>query len=235
MSGDLRALKEEIIRRADFSGQDLLPAIVQDYKSGKVLMVAYVNNEALERTIETGYTWFYSRSRGELWNKGETSGNLQKVVSVALDCDNDAILIKVDPLGPSCHTGKESCFYNIYKLDDSYEALDEVIESGTAGVGDQAFEDMFYHLEDVIKKRLDERPEDSYVVKLNDKGENNIFKKLGEETAELIIALKEKERKEIVHEASDLVFHMMLSLKRADVSISEIIEELKDRHQERGR
>ncbi len=203
----------ELVEKTDFSKGNV-PAIVQDVSTGQVLMLAYMNREALKKTIETGYTWFYSRSRGELWNKGETSGNKQKVKSIKLDCDSDTLLLEVEPMGPACHTGRYSCFYKSH-------------EFGSKPV------DMLYYLEKIIKKRLENRPEGSYVVKLSDKGENSVLKKLGEESAEMIMAVKDNNRKEIVHEGADLIFHLLLSLEKTEVSIKDLIEELESRHQEK--
>lgn len=208
---------DELINETDFSKGGIIPAIVQDSETGRVLMLAYMNHEALIKTIETGYTWFYSRSRNKLWNKGETSGNKQRVQDMALDCDKDTLLVKVKPQGPACHTGRESCFFNDLNL--NYENLEPA--------------DMFSYLEKIIKERLEKRPEASYVVKLNDKGENNVLKKLGEESAELIMAVKEKNNQEIVHEAADLIFHLLISLERTDVCLDDVILELKKRHQEK--
>ena len=216
--------QDALLNKVDFSKSGLVPAIVQDSETNKVLMLAYMNKEALEKTVGTGYTWFYSRSRGKLWNKGETSGNKQKVTSIAVDCDSDTLLVYVKPLGPACHTGKETCFFDNHAI-----GIHNVKKSE---INSENSEDMFYYLEKVIKERLEKRPENSYVVKLNDKGENNVLKKIGEESAELIMAIKEKNDPEIVHEAADLIFHILLSLEWTNVSLADVIDELKKRHKD---
>lgn len=229
MTKRIETLKKEIIQQVDFSKGGIIPAIIKDHRSGDVLMLAYMNEKALTKTLETGYTWFYSRSKDRLWNKGESSGNKQQVVSLSLDCDKDAILVEVIPHGPSCHKGEESCFHHHYQLKEKEAAETE------GEVREKSSEDMFFYLENIIKKRLLEKPAGSYVVKLNEKGENSILKKLGEETSELIMAIKDDKKDEIVHEASDLIFHLILSLKRSEVSLDEVIKELEKRHQEKGR
>jgi phosphoribosyl-ATP pyrophosphohydrolase/phosphoribosyl-AMP cyclohydrolase len=186
-------------------GKDnLVPAIVQDYLSGKVLMVGYMNKESLQRTLETGETWFWSRSREVLWHKGATSGNTQKLVNISLDCDLDTILMEVIPQGPACHLGTESCF-----KEGSNLFLDD--------------------LRKIIKKRYQERPEGSYTSYLFDKGLDKILKKVGEEGAEVIIAAKNPDKKELVYEAADLLFHLLVLFEERQIDFRQILHELKER------
>ena len=192
-----------------FDERGLIPAIVQNAATREVLTLAYMNRESLAKTIETQQTWFWSRSRGELWHKGETSGNTQKVVSLALDCDADAILVLVDPAGPACHSGATSCFET---------------GSNTTGIGsvlDQLFE--------LIQSREHERPSNSYTTYLFDEGLDKILKKLGEESAETIIASKNEDRGRVVSEVADLMYHLLVLLVARGVSLEEISQELGQR------
>jgi len=191
-----------------FDERGLIPAIVQDAKTREVLTLAYMNRESVARTIETGETWFWSRSRNELWHKGETSGNTQRVVSLALDCDRDAIVVLVDPKGPACHTGAVSCFAT-----DGSESLSSLLEQ-------------LYHL---IESRQRERPAGSYTTYLFDAGLDKILKKFGEESAETIIAAKNEDKEPLVSEVSDLVYHLLVLLVARGVSLEAIAEELKQR------
>jgi phosphoribosyl-ATP pyrophosphohydrolase len=188
-----------------FDERGLIPAIVQNAKTREVLTLAYMNEESLARTIETGQTWFWSRSRNELWHKGETSGNTQQVVSLALDCDRDAIVVLVDPAGPACHTGAVSCF--------------EIAQSGS----------LLTRLYDLIQNRERERPSGSYTTYLFEEGLDKILKKLGEESAETIIAAKNDDRGRLVSEVSDLVYHLLVLLVARGVSLEEIANELEQR------
>lgn len=195
-----------------FDERGLIPAIVQNAATREVLTLAYMNRESLAKTIESQQTWFWSRSRGELWHKGETSGNTQHVVSVTLDCDRDAIVVLVDPAGPACHTGATSCFET---------------GSNTTGIG--AVLDQLYEL---IQTREHDRPSNSYTTYLFDEGIDKILKKLGEESAETIIAAKNDEPGRLVSEVSDLVYHLLVLLVARGVSLEEIAKELAQR---RGR
>lgn len=196
-----------------FDESGLVPAIVQNVKTREVLTLAYMNQESLKRTIETGQTWFWSRSRNELWHKGETSGNTQQVVSLALDCDRDAIVVLVDPAGPACHTGAISCF----------DVAEDSIEVGR--VLDELYQ--------VIESRERERPAGSYTTYLFNEGIDKILKKVGEESAETIIAAKNEERERLASEVSDLLYHLVVLLVARGVSLEEVTNELKQRR--RGR
>lgn len=198
-----------------FDERGLIPAIVQNAATREVLTLAYMNRESLTKTMETQQTWFWSRSRGELWHKGETSGNTQQVVSLTLDCDRDAIVVLVDPAGPACHTGANSCFdiqSTKHKVQSSYDF---------GSVLDQLYE--------LIQSRERERPVNSYTTYLFEEGIDKILKKLGEESAETIIAAKNDDQGRLVSEVSDLVYHLLVLLVACGVSLEEIAKELKQR------
>lgn len=188
-----------------FDERGLIPAIVQNAKTREVLTLAYMNKESLARTIETNETWFWSRSRNELWHKGETSGNTQHVVSLSLDCDRDAIVVLVDPAGPACHTGAVSCFDVPSK------------------------QSLLTRLYELIQSRERERPTGSYTTYLFAEGLDKILKKLGEESAETIIAAKNDDRARLVSEVSDLVYHLLVLLVARGVTLEEIANELEQR------
>lgn len=188
-----------------FDEHGLIPAIVQDASTREVLTLAYMNRESLARTIDTRETWFWSRSRNELWHKGETSGNTQQVVDLVADCDGDAIVVLVEPAGPACHTGARSCFDLKHDVD-------------LAGVLTELYR--------LIESRGRERPEGSYTTYLFDQGIDKILKKVGEESAETIIAAKNEETKPLVSEVSDLIYHLLVLLVARGVSLDQIREEM---------
>lgn len=196
-----------------FDSNGLVPAVVQDYKTGEVLMLAYMNQESLDRTIETGKTWFYSRSRQALWNKGETSGHFQYVKSISFDCDCDSVLVKVEQSGPACHTGNKSCFFN------------QEIESD-----DCLNYSVLYNVADIIQDRRLNPKEGSYTNYLFDKGIDKILKKVGEESAEVIIASKNTDPDETIYEMADLFFHCLVLLNEKNIDLEEIFRELKKRY-----
>ena len=202
-----------------FDEKGLVPAIVQDVETKEVLTLAYMNKESLEKTLLTGETWFYSRSRQQLWHKGETSGNTQKVTEIRYDCDQDALVVLVKPAGPACHTGTVSCF-----TESLYQADGETVRTT-----EQA-EDFLYELEKVIAEREAERPEGSYTTYLFEKGVDKILKKVGEEAAEVIIAAKNRDSEELKWEVSDLFFHVLVLLKEQNLPFSEIQKNLRERH-----
>src|SRR6056297_2578799 len=200
-----------------FNDKGLIPAIVQDANTKDVLMLAYVNETSFKKTLESGETWFYSRSRQELWHKGATSGNTQKIEDIYYDCDQDTLLILVKPAGPACHTGKTSCFYR--KLAESKDKKerydkDEIIN-------------MLYNL---IKSRKNELPEDSYTTYLFEEGIDKILKKIGEESSEVIIAAKNEPQNELVYETADLIYHLMVLLVEKEVNLDQIKDELSERY-----
>ena len=182
----------------------LIPAIVQDHQNGEVLMLAWMNAESLQRTIDTGETWFWSRSRQALWNKGATSGNRQRVVHIATDCDRDTLLITVEPEGPACHTGDRSCFR-------------EVPLTGPA------------QLMQTLKSRNEERPEGSYSASLFAAGKNRILKKVGEEATEVVIAAMNEGRERLTSEIADLFFHLSVLLSSEGMTWEEVYRELEQR------
>jgi len=193
-----------------FDEKGLIPAIVQDSKTGRVLMMAYMNEESLRITMEEGRTCFWSRSRGRLWRKGETSGNIQKVVSIKADCDGDALLISVDKEGPACHTGSESCFFNT------------VCEDGESFTCEGLYE--------LIRGRKEAPREGSYTSYLFEKGLEKILKKIGEESCEVVIAAMKGDKRETVYEIADLVYHLMVLMAEAGISLDDIRAELASRH-----
>ncbi|MEK3884927.1 bifunctional phosphoribosyl-AMP cyclohydrolase/phosphoribosyl-ATP diphosphatase HisIE [Paenibacillus sp. PL2-23] len=203
-----------------WDSQGLVPAIVQDAISKEVLMMAYMNAESLQKSIESGSTWFWSRSRGELWNKGATSGHTQRIASMAYDCDGDTLLVRVVQQGPACHTGSYSCFFN-------------GIEVQGAELAAEANADRFGilgRLETVIAERHAERPAGAYTTYLFEKGVDKILKKVGEESAEVIIAAKNQDNVELRSEAGDLLFHLMVLLRERGLPLDEIMAELESRH-----
>lgn len=193
----------------------LLPVVVADARSGEVLTLAYANREALERTLRERSTYLYSRSRGALWHKGETSGNTQRVLAVAYDCDADALLYRVIPEGPACHTGAPTCFHN------------HIFSEG--GSRDGAFHRALTHLEGTLERRKDASPEESYAAKLYAGGVDRIGKKIGEEATEVVIAAKNGSRAELVWESADLLFHLLVLLQHAGITLDEVGEELLSR------
>ncbi len=195
-----------------FDDKGLIPAIVVDAISKKVLTLAYMNKESLEISIEKGLTCFYSRSRDELWLKGETSGNYQHIVSITADCDNDALVVMVEKDGPACHTGTDSCFTKpVWESDElhefSYEGLIEL-----------------------IRGRKTDKKEGSYTTYLFEKGLDKILKKVGEECTEVIIGAKSDDKKETIYEIADLAYHVMVLMIEMGISLEDIHRELASRH-----
>lgn len=201
--------------------QGLIPAIVQDESTKEVLTLAYMNKESLAKTIETKETWFYSRSREELWHKGETSGNKQKVKAIQYDCDKDALLVKVEPVGPACHTGAVSCFHETIWSDETEKVSAEEPSDDS---------NFLLQLEKVIAEREQQRPEGSYTTYLFEQGVDKILKKVGEESAEVIIAAKNRDHDELKWEVSDLFYHVLVLLREQGLPYSQIEEVLRERH-----
>ena len=195
-----------------FDENGLIPAVVVDAVTKKVLMLAYMNEESLRISIEKELCCFYSRSRKELWLKGETSGNYQHIVSITADCDRDALKVVVEPDGPACHLGTESCFeYPVYESDERHEFSYE-------------------GLMELIRGRKTEKKEGSYTTYLFEKGLDKILKKVGEESTEVIIAAKAEDKKETVYEIADLAYHVMVLMVEAGISLEDIHRELASRH-----
>ena len=197
----------------DFDKSDgLIPAIIQDEQTRQVLMMGYMNHEALNKTMESGLVTFYSRSKDRLWTKGETSGNHLKAISIQQDCDADTLLVMAQPVGPACHIGETSCFHQF-----------EYDEPGKA--------DFLLQLEKLLISRKKELPEDSYTSSLFQKGTDKVAQKVGEEAIETVIAAK-NENEELRYESSDLLFHLLMLLVDRNLPLTELIKELKKRHGE---
>lgn len=198
-----------------FNEAGLIPAIVQDYHTRQVLMMAWMNEETLKQSIESGLATFYSRSRQEVWVKGATSGNTQHIVGIEYDCDGDTLLLQVNPNGPACHTGSISCFYRTLSANQD-------LKKGNA--------DILYKLVKLLEDRRENPKEGSYTNYLFEKGVDKICKKIGEEAAETIIAAKNNDPTELTYEASDLIYHLLVLLNNQDVALDSIYEELTKRH-----
>jgi phosphoribosyl-ATP pyrophosphohydrolase/phosphoribosyl-AMP cyclohydrolase len=187
-----------------FDPNNLIPAIIRDARTGAVLTLAYMNEESLAKTQETGETWFWSRSRNELWHKGATSGNTQRVVHIATDCDGDALVVTVEPRGPACHTGADSCFTEVPPL-------------------------MLERLMRVLRDRREKRPAGSYSTYLFNEGRDKILKKIGEEATEVVIAGKGESRERTISEIADLVFHLSVLMADEGIGWGDVEEELEKR------
>jgi len=196
----------------------LVPVIVQDADTNEVLMLAYMNEEALNLTQQTGYAHYFSRSRNKLWKKGESSGHTQEVKDILIDCDNDTILLKVKQNGVACHTGRKSCFFTNLKSGESVMDIEKEIEYN--------FIDELYH---TLLDRKNADPETSYVSSLYHKGENSLLKKVAEEAAEFCFAVKDDNKQEIIYEAADLAFHTLVALAYKNIHPEAVLEELKRR------
>lgn len=200
--------------KPDFKKMELIPAIIQDYQTNEVLMLAYVNEEAYKKMLETNQTYFYSRSRKELWHKGQTSGHFQNIKGMYLDCDLDTLLIYVEQIGAACHTGAYSCFFNEIKPFNNIN--------------------IFKNLETLINDRKINPVEKSYTNYLLDQGVDKICKKVGEEASETIIAAKNSDKEELIGEISDLFYHVFVLMNNQGVSLEDIENKLKERHKITG-
>jgi phosphoribosyl-AMP cyclohydrolase / phosphoribosyl-ATP pyrophosphohydrolase len=196
----------------------LIPAIVQDAVSGRVLMLGWMNAESLEKTRQSGEVWFYSRSRQELWHKGATSGNVLRVRELRADCDADAILVRAEPAGPTCHTGRESCFWQ--------DVEGNVNEDAPAG----GFLD---ELARIVQQRRSEKPDGSYTAKLFAKGRFKIAQKVGEEGLETAMAGVAQDDERLIDESADLLFHLLVLLNERDVPLRAVLDRLNERHNAR--
>lgn len=190
------------------SSDDLVPAVVQDASTQKILMLGYMNREAFEKTQTSGRVTFFSRSRSRLWTKGETSGNFLVVKEILTDCDNDTILVKANPAGPVCHTGADTCFNEVNKN-----------------------EDFLFELEKIIADRKNDPLEGSYTAKLFDRGLNKIAQKFGEEAVELIIEAKDNDLELFKNEAADVLYHFLVLLSAKNMELRDVLETLKQRHE----
>ena len=198
--------------KPDFNKYKIIPAIIQNKKTKKILMQGWMNKESFDKTIETKKVWFFSRSKDRLWQKGESSENYLNVEQIKLDCDNDSILIQVTPEGPTCHTLNESCFDN--ELDK--DILDKNFS--------------LQALEEIIEARKTEMPDNSYTTSLFNEGIKKITKKLGEEASEVIIASLAEKRSDLIYESADLIYHLLVLLSNEDISLQEVVDELSSRH-----
>jgi phosphoribosyl-AMP cyclohydrolase / phosphoribosyl-ATP pyrophosphohydrolase len=247
-------MSELLIQNLKFDDRGLITAVVQDDDTDEVLMVAHMSAESLAKTLQTGETWFWSRSRKELWHKGETSGAIQRVVDIRLDCDGDALLVRVNPNGPACHTGERTCFFQparqtarqaaasaeeterpkSAKLVERVES--QPLQSAKLALVNVAAMDLGILLQDLFKliqERKDQRPEGSYTSYLFNSGLDKILKKVGEESAETIIAAKNADegegRKQLSAEISDLLYHLLVLMVEREVSLHDISSELSAR------
>ena len=198
------------INELKYNEKGIIPAIVTDARTGKVLMLAYMNQESLEITLKEEKTCFFSRSRNELWRKGATSGNTQEVVSISTDCDKDTLLVSVIPAGPACHTGSESCFFN------------SIVENAAPFTIEGLME--------LIKGRKTDKKEGSYTTYLFEKGRDKILKKVGEEATEVIIAGKADDKAETIYELADLMYHALVLMADMEISVDDVMKELASRH-----
>ncbi|OLQ90878.1 bifunctional phosphoribosyl-AMP cyclohydrolase/phosphoribosyl-ATP diphosphatase [Vibrio ponticus] len=204
---DIAALSERI----DWDKVDgLLPVIVQDFQSSQVLMMGYMNQDALAKTGETGHVTFYSRTKQRLWTKGETSGNVLNLVNAALDCDNDTLLVKVNPIGPTCHTGTTTCW------DGDKQEESQLV--------------WLHQLEQLLAARKDADPESSYTASLYARGTKRISQKVGEEGVEVALAATSGDKAELVCESADLIYHLFVLLQDQGLSFNDVINKLKERH-----
>ncbi|MDQ3791295.1 MAG: bifunctional phosphoribosyl-AMP cyclohydrolase/phosphoribosyl-ATP diphosphatase HisIE [Actinomycetota bacterium] len=201
-----------------FDDDDLAPVVAQDAATGDVQTLAYANREAVEKTLSTGEAHYYSRSRAELWRKGATSGNTQRVVEVRVDCDSDALLYRVEPRGPACHTGEKTCFLTTLDGDGTTNVTSEEVGFGT----------MVERLAGTIAERHREMPEESYTAGLIRSGPERMAQKVGEEAVEVVVAALTDER--LAEETADLVYHLLVLLEERGVGIESVAEVLRDRH-----
>ena len=209
---------KDFIEKVDFEkGKGLVPVVVQDASNGRMLMQAYMNEEALLLTLARGKMHFWSRSKGRLWMKGEKSGHYSLVQNAVLDCDNDAILFKVQQIGPICHTGEETCFYQPIKPEEAQRVDARMLE----------------RLFEVIRERIRNPTEISYVSRLTAKNEDAVLQKIGEEAVEIVLAAKENKNEEITHEAADVIFHIMVLLAQKGINLRNIFKELDQRHKKK--
>ncbi|WP_099189001.1 bifunctional phosphoribosyl-AMP cyclohydrolase/phosphoribosyl-ATP diphosphatase HisIE [Tepidibacter mesophilus] len=202
---------DNVVKEMKFDNKGLVPVVVQDVNTNKVLMLAYMNEESIRKTLDEKVAYYYSRSRQELWKKGETSGNIQKLKGFYYDCDKDTILIYVEQIGVACHTGSYTCFFN------------EVIKN------EKSKNEVLKDLYSLIKERKNNPKEGSYTNYLFEKGLDKILKKVGEETSEVIIGAKNQNKEELVYEISDLIYHMLVLMVNEEVTIEDIKNELEKR------
>jgi phosphoribosyl-AMP cyclohydrolase / phosphoribosyl-ATP pyrophosphohydrolase len=219
-----------VVEELTFDERGLIPVVVQDAATRQVLTLAYMNAESLRRTLDEGETWFWSRSRRSLWHKGESSGHTQRVVGIAVDCDQDALVALVEPSGPACHTGARSCFHHEIESSKQFDEGDrgrEIVQSRPLGA-------TLTELYALIENRRRERPDGSYTTYLFEQGLDKILKKVGEEAAETIIAAKNEAAPALVGEVCDLLYHLLVLLVERGVRLEEVEAELTSREGRQG-
>ena len=215
----------EVLSRLKFDDHGLIPAIVQDAATGRVLTLAYMSRETVKLSLKERQTWFWSRSRQKMWHKGETSGNTQQILRADADCDGDALLVTVQPQGPACHTGKESCFFN--------DVFGAEFRPSFGPLSEGRFLTTIERLVEVIKARKVEMPEGSYTTYLFSKGLDKILKKIGEESAETIIAAKNQSKSELTLESADLLYHLLVLFVNEGLELESVLAELEKRAQKK--
>ncbi len=206
----------DLLKNLKFDERGLIPVVAQDYRTGEIRMVAYANEEAIKKTLETGYAHYYSRSRQKLWKKGETSGELQRVREIRVDCDNDTLIYLIEQeKNRACHTGERNCFFR--NLEGEYVLKKPL-----------PFE-VLPRLQEVLKDRIENLPEGSYTTKLVKKGFDRIVQKFGEESVEVLIALMNRDKEQVVYESADMLYHWLLALTYLGIDVKEVLEELSRR------
>ena len=200
----------------------LIPTVIQDYKTKEVLMLAYMNKESLKKSLSTGTTWFWSRTKKKLWNKGQVSGNIQKIKEIKYDCDGDTLLISVEQIGNACHTGMRSCFYRtLENIDNNLDFKKYFKENSKQNILDELY--------GVIESRIKNKVSDSYTYSLHKKGLDEIIKKFGEESMEVILSSKHQGKQDMVSEIADLVYHLLVLMVEKKITLNELFDELKSR------
>jgi phosphoribosyl-ATP pyrophosphohydrolase/phosphoribosyl-AMP cyclohydrolase len=208
--------KSELLKELKFNEKGLIPVVAQDYRTGEVRMVAYANEEAIRKTLETGFAYYYSRSRQKIWKKGETSGELQRVKEIRVDCDSDTLIYVIEQeKNKACHTGERNCFFRNL---EGERVVDKPLPFETLP-----------RLQEVLKDRIEKLPEGSYTAKLVKKGFDRIVQKFGEESVETLIALLNRDKEQIVYESADMLYHWLLALTYLGIDITEVMEELRRR------
>ncbi|HIO42232.1 MAG TPA: bifunctional phosphoribosyl-AMP cyclohydrolase/phosphoribosyl-ATP diphosphatase HisIE [Aquifex sp.] len=206
----------DLLKNLKFDDRGLIPVVAQDYRTGEIRMVAYANEEAVKKTLETGYAHYYSRSRQKLWKKGETSGELQRVREIRVDCDNDTLIYLIEQeKNRACHTGERNCFFR--NLEGEYVLKKPL-----------PFE-VLPRLQEVLKDRIENLPEGSYTTKLVKQGFDRIVQKFGEESVEVLIALMNRDKEQVVYESADMLYHWLLALTYLGIDVKEVLEELSRR------
>jgi len=219
-------------KKKNIKNLKLIPTIIQNYRTNEVLMLAYMSKESLKKSIETGTTWFWSRSRKQLWNKGETSGNTQTIKEIKYDCDGDTLLVKVEQKGKACHTGNISCFFN--EIDFKNKTLSQKdLKNLKGGLKDSgkvnSNSEILYELYNVVVSRMEEKASNSYTYSLHKKGLDEIIKKVGEESVEVMLSSKHQAKGKTVYEIADLIYHLIVLMVEKKIKIDDIFKELRSR------